>query len=31
MNELQIFKFDGSQVRTVTINDEPYFCWKRRL
>lgn len=28
MNELQIFKFDGSQVRTVTINDEPYFVGK---
>lgn len=28
MNELQIFNFDGSQVRTVTIDDEPYFVGK---
>ena len=24
-NQLQVFNFEGSNVRTVTINDEPYF------
>ena len=24
-NKLQVFDFNGQQVRTVTINDEPYF------
>lgn len=28
MNELQIFNFDGSQVRTFLINEEPYFVGK---
>ena len=28
MNELQTFNFDGSAVRTVTIDDEPYFIGK---
>lgn len=28
MNELQIFNFDGSQVRTFLINEEPYFAGK---
>lgn len=28
MNELQLFDFKGQQVRTVTINDEPYFVGK---
>ena len=28
MNELQIFNFKGSKVRTVTINNEPYFVGK---
>ncbi|WP_304805503.1 BRO family protein, partial [Dubosiella newyorkensis] len=28
MNELQNFTFDGSQVRTITINNEPYFVGK---
>ena len=28
MNELQLFDFNGHQVRTVTINDEPYFVGK---
>lgn len=28
MNELQIFNFKGSEVRTVTINNEPYFVGK---
>ena len=27
-NQLQVFDFDGSNVRTVTINDEPYFVGK---
>lgn len=27
-NELQLFNFDGQQVRTVMINDEPYFVGK---
>lgn len=27
-NKLQVFDFDGQQVRTVTINDEPYFVGK---
>lgn len=26
--QLQVFDFDGSNVRTVTINDEPYFVGK---
>ena len=25
MNELQKFNFEGNEVRTVTINDQPYF------
>lgn len=28
MTELQIFNFDGSQVRTFLINEEPYFVGK---
>ena len=28
MNELQVFKFENSQVRTVLINDVPYFVGK---
>lgn len=28
MNELQLFNFNGQQVRTVTINHEPYFIGK---
>ena len=28
MNEPQLFNFNGQQVRTVTINDEPYFVGK---
>ena len=28
MNELQNFTFDGSMVRTITINNEPYFIGK---
>lgn len=28
MNEPQLFDFKGQQVRTVTINDEPYFVGK---
>lgn len=28
MNELQNFTFDGATVRTLTINDEPYFVGK---
>jgi len=28
MNELQLFNFKGQQVRTVTIDDEPYFVGK---
>ena len=28
MNEPQLFNFKGQQVRTVTINDEPYFVGK---
>jgi prophage antirepressor-like protein len=28
VNELQIFNFKGSEVRTVTINNEPYFVGK---
>lgn len=28
MNELQNFNFEGSEVRTVLINDEPYFVGK---
>lgn len=27
-NDLQIFSFKGNEVRTVTINDEPYFVGK---
>ena len=27
-NQLQLFNFKGNQVRTVTINDEPYFVGK---
>ena len=28
MNQPQLFNFNGQQVRTVTINDEPYFVGK---
>lgn len=28
MNEIQNFVFDGSQIRTLAINDEPYFVGK---
>ncbi len=28
MNELQIFNFDGNEVRTLTIDNEPYFIGK---
>ena len=28
MNEPQLFNFKGQQVRTVTINNEPYFVGK---
>lgn len=28
MNETQLFNFKGQQVRTVTINNEPYFVGK---
>ena len=28
MNELQNFDFEGNEVRTLTINDEPYFVGK---
>ncbi len=28
MNELQNFNFEGNEVRTVLINDEPYFVGK---
>lgn len=28
MNEIQNFVFDGSQIRTLTIDDEPYFVGK---
>ena len=28
MNELQKFNFEGNEVRTVTINDQPYFVGK---
>ena len=28
MNELQIFNFDGNEVRTLTIDGEPYFVGK---
>ena len=28
MSELQIFNFDNKQVRTVSVNDEPYFVGK---
>lgn len=27
-NNLQIFNFKGNEVRTVTINDQPYFVGK---
>lgn len=27
-NDLQIFNFKGNEVRTVTINDQPYFVGK---
>lgn len=29
MNTPQIFNFEQHEVRTVTIHDEPFFCWKR--
>lgn len=25
VNNLQLFKFEGKEVRTLKINDEPYF------
>ncbi|WP_439330764.1 BRO family protein [Mammaliicoccus sciuri] len=28
MNELQIFNFDSNEVRTVVVNEEPYFVGK---
>lgn len=28
MNELKVFNFDGSGIRTLTIDDEPYFVGK---
>lgn len=28
MNELQNFDFEGNEVRTVLIDDEPYFFGK---
>lgn len=28
MNELQNFDFEGNTVRTVTVNNEPYFVGK---
>ena len=28
MNDLQLFNFKGNQVRTVLIEDEPYFIGK---
>ena len=28
MNELQNFDFKGNSVRTLTVNDEPYFVGK---
>lgn len=28
MNELQIFNFDSNEVRTVVVNEEPYFLGK---
>lgn len=28
MNELQLFNFESNQVRTLLINDEPWFVGK---
>lgn len=28
MNELQIFNFEGREVRTITLDEEPWFCLK---
>ena len=28
MNNLQLFDFEGNEVRTLRINDEPYFVGK---
>lgn len=28
MQELQLFNFNGSDIRTLMINDEPYFVGK---
>ena len=28
MNELQLFNFENNQVRTLLINDEPWFVGK---
>lgn len=28
MNELQVFNFEQNEVRTVLVNDEPYFVGK---
>lgn len=28
VNNLQLFKFEGKEVRTLKINDEPYFVGK---
>ena len=28
MEEIKLFKFEGNEVRTLKINDEPYFVGK---
>lgn len=28
MEEMKLFKFEGNKVRTLKINDEPYFVGK---
>lgn len=28
MNELQVFNFNNNQIRTLLINDEPYWVGK---
>lgn len=28
MNEIQLFNFEGNQVRTLSIDSEPYFVGK---
>lgn len=28
MNEIKVFNFEQQQVRTTTINNDPYFCLK---